>query len=121
MEKIEAPFPCPECGSKTYPIQEGRTIGTKCTKCDWSVVTTYIPPIEQDNKIYTIKICNGDYHNENQIKLISKLAGVNFLQARELLRKHDSTVFSGKASETKRVKTNLESLNIIFKITPRLD
>lgn len=119
MKNISLNYPCPDCGSITEEINEGLTVGAKCTKCGWSVATTYIPPIMQDQTLYTVNIQNGDHKNENHIKIISKIAGVNFLQARTLLQKEKSIIFKGKALEIKKIKLILEKLNIVTDIEPK--
>ncbi|MCD2511653.1 hypothetical protein [Comamonas endophytica] len=112
---------CPQCGSPAEKIHEGLTIGEKCTRCNWSVVTTYIPSIEQDDTLYSINLKNANHHDKDQIKAISKIAGINFLQARNLLQKEKIIVFKGKATEIKLIKSILENANISINIHPKFN
>ena len=59
---------CPNCGNEVKVIFNGREIINKCLKCDYEVVTTYNSQIDLDN-----------------IKLISKLTGDNFIQSKKYL------------------------------------
>lgn len=118
MKNNNQNFLCPECGSITEKFNEGLTTGIKCTECSWSVATTYIPPIEKDHTLYELKIQNGDHKNKNQIKIISKISGVNFLEARNLLKQENPTIFKGNAIEIKKIKSILEKENITTNIQP---
>lgn len=109
---------CPECGASTEVIREGRTVGTRCTRCNWSVVTTYIPPIEQDATVYSVRITSGDPHDRQQLMLIAQLAGCNFLQARKLMQEKEPIVFQGRASQVLAVKQSLRSANLTIAIEP---
>jgi DNA-directed RNA polymerase subunit RPC12/RpoP len=118
MSESTMNFRCPECGACTEVIKEGRTVGTQCTNCNWSVVTTYIPPIEQDAVIYTVRIASGNPHNQQQIKLIAQLADCNFLQARKLMQEKETAVFQGRASQILAVKQSLMNANFSVSIEP---
>ena len=109
---------CPKCGASTEVIKEGRTVGTRCTNCSWSVVTTYIPPIEQDATKYAVRITSGDPHNQRQVMLIAQLTGCNFLQARKLIQEKEPIVFKGRAPQALAVKQSLIDANFAVAIEP---
>lgn len=112
------PIVCEKCGSRTEVFREGRTQGTRCTHCDWSVVTTYTPPIQLDRTIYEVRIERGDYRDTEQVKAISHVTNGNFLSARELLKNSQSLVFSGDAHHVMQVRDSLLAAGIAIAIQP---
>ena len=113
------PAYCEKCGSPIEVFREGRTQGLRCTRCNWSVVTTYTPPIQLDLTIYEIRISKGDYQDERQVKAIAHLAGVNFLNARKLLLETNPIVFKGDALHVASVRDALAAVNIEISIEPK--
>ena len=76
---------CPNCGNEVKVIFNGREIINKCLKCDYEVVTTYNSQIDLDNTKYVISILVGNETSLDNIKLISKLTGDNFIQSKKYL------------------------------------
>jgi hypothetical protein len=68
--------------------------------------------------LYELKIQNGDHKNKNHINPISKISGVNFLEARHLLKPEKPTIFKGNAIEIKKIKSMLEREKITANIHP---
>lgn len=118
MSEATANLRCPDCGAPTETINGRRIVGTRCTSCSWSVITTYTPPIEQDGTQYVVKVRSGDPHNKRQVKLIAQLIGGNFLQARQLMQQVDPTVFIGRASEVLAVRQTLANADFVVVIEP---
>ena len=111
-------FACQKCGSQTEVFREGRTQGTRCKKCDWSVVTTYTPPIQLDRTIYEVRIERGDYRDSGQIKAIANVTGGNFLSARDLLKISQPVVCSGDAQHVLKVRDSLLAAGVVVAIQP---
>ena len=44
-----------QCGRQMESRQEGSTHGLYCTRCDWSIVATYIPEITLDTTSYEVQ------------------------------------------------------------------
>ena len=109
---------CPECGASTEAIKEGRTVGTRCTNCGWSVVTTHIPQIEQDTTVYAVRVMSVDPHDKQQVMLIAQLTNCNFLHARKLMQKTEPIVFRGRAPQVLAVKQSLIRANLAVAIEP---
>lgn len=98
--------------------QEGSTQGLYCTGCDWSVVTTHIPEIRIDATEYEVRVCRGDYRNEQHVKAVSKVSKMNFLASRKLLQDTQPLVFRGEAVDVVRVREILVAAGIDFAISP---
>lgn len=109
---------CEKCGSQMDAFREGRTQGIRCKQCDWSVVTTYTPPIQLDRTIYEVRIERGDYQDTGQVKAIAHVIGGNFLRARDILKSSQSLVFSGDAQHVMQVRDALFTTGVIVKIQP---
>jgi len=109
---------CEVCGGNLEFRVQGSTEGFFCTQCDWSVVTTSIPPIVSDIKKYQIYLLSADYQNKEQIQAISKVANVNFLQARKMMQKRRPLLFEGKAIDVEKNRTILNEFSIQYEIIP---
>ena len=51
---------CAACDSELEHRRERSTQGAFCQNCGWSVVTTYVPPIQLDETRYEVRVANGD-------------------------------------------------------------
>lgn len=108
---------CEQCGGELASFREGSTLGMKCTRCGWSVVTTDIPGIKVDETKYEVR-CRGDYQDKTHIKAVSEVTGCNFLTSRNTLQKGLALVFVGQAEEVLRVRNILVSAGVVCEITP---
>ncbi len=109
---------CEKCGTMMQPFLEESTQGMHCPKCGWSVVTTYISEIELDTTEYEVHIDRGDQYNKNQIKVISKITGLNFLGSKKLLQDTKPLIFKGTAVDVIKVRKLLISAGLICLISP---
>lgn len=110
---------CQKCGQKAVRRIAGSCQGYFCESCnEWLFVTTYIEPIKADIKDYKIILQKGDFSNKEQIKLISTVSGINFLQARELLKNEGVKIFEGQAVEVREFSQQLKRLKIEHEIVP---
>lgn len=110
---------CEQCGSLMESRREGMSAGLYCTNCDWSVVTTYSPPILLDETLYKISILNGDAHNKQHIKTVAQIVNVNFLAARKLLQQQSPLiVLIGIAKEVVKVQEVLSMAGLVYEIIP---
>ena len=108
---------CEKCGEEMIPIDDKRSVGMTCPKCGWGWVTSYFEPYETDMTQYSIVI-QGNEATRAAIKVVSDIAGVNFLQANKLLKQPEAVVFEGRAAEVLEKKKVLIENKISFKITP---
>jgi hypothetical protein len=110
---------CEKCGGRLEVRRSGSAQGLFCTQCDWSVVTTYIPAIEQDTAEYEVRLTNGDYKSEQHIKAVATVAGLNFLEARKLLKEQrDSVIFKGSAPKVMEIQNVLKPAGLSYRINP---
>lgn len=109
---------CEKCGSLMVARQEGSAQGLYCTGCDWSVVTTHIPEIRLDATEYEVRVCRGDYRNEQHVKAVSNTSGMNFLASRKLLQDTQPIVFKGEAVKVVRVREILVAAGLVCIISP---
>jgi hypothetical protein len=110
---------CPECGGALEARREGSTQGLFCTKCDWSVVTTYLPDVLRDTTSYQVSVTSADFKNDQHLKAVAHLTGINLLAARKLLQAPgDFVVFTGLAQEVTSVRDTLRAAGLGFKIEP---
>jgi hypothetical protein len=110
---------CERCGGPTEFRREGSTEGTYCTRCDWSVVTTYIPEILRDDTAYEIRARGGDHKNQEHVKVVAALANLNFLAARKLLEQTEPVVFKGEAVAVQRARESLVDAGMDYTINPK--
>jgi DNA-directed RNA polymerase subunit RPC12/RpoP len=113
-----SPIICEKCGNQMEVFREGRTQGIRCTHCDWSVVTTYTPPIQLDRTIYDVRVERGDYRNPEQVKAIAHVMGGNFLTAREAAKNSQSLVLSSDAQHVMQVRDSLLAAGVVVIIRP---
>ena len=52
------------------------------------------------------------------LKLVSEIAGCNYIEAKMMIEKAPVEIFSGKAIDIMEIKEKLETANIDFKIEP---
>lgn len=92
--------------------------GWSCPACGWGVRTTYIDEIYQDITEYSIFIQKVTNITQKKIKVISKIAGVNYLGAKRILENDDICILKAKAIDIKTAICELESANIPFEVRP---
>ncbi len=105
------------CEKCSHEMIRNSTIGMICPNCGWGWASTYIEPIFTDNTDYHI-IIETNEADILVIKTISKIANINFLQAKKLIKSAPVKIFTGQACEVKRVKKILEDAMIPFSIKP---
>ena len=109
---------CEACGGEVEFRREESVQGYYCKRCDWAVVTTYIPPIELDETKYQVRITGANYQDEKQVKVVSSASGLNFLQSRKLLQQENPVVFEGVASKVLKVRDALVGAGLHCNISP---
>ncbi|MDE7223180.1 MAG: hypothetical protein K2O34_05310 [Acetatifactor sp.] len=109
---------CEVCKRDMIPVRRGSVQGWSCPDCGWGVLTTYIDEMYLDTTDYCIYVRNITDINKDIIKLISGIAGVNYLAARQMLVKGDACILKAKAPEIKRAIEKLQEADILFAIIP---
>ena len=88
---------CEKCGSKCSHRIKDSIQEVFCTKCDWSIVTSFIPEIVKNTKSFTLTLTNYSYENINQIKLIAKSIEKNLIEAKTMMKNNTKIVITGSA------------------------
>lgn len=109
---------CPDCDTILEDFIEGSSMGQRCPSCGWSLVTTYTPPIFEDEREYTITLLAGNDASPAILKAISRLMGCNYITARRLVLEAPKVLFAGRASDILEWRTALESTGVLIAITP---
>jgi hypothetical protein len=118
METLMQPTKCEACGGELEFRREGSTQGFFCKTCDWAVVTTYIPRIDLDQTKYGLHAIGGDFHDENQVRAVAQVSGLNFIGARKLLQQGDPLVLEARAPEILAAKIRLNEAGLRAEISP---
>ena len=108
---------CPWCHYHLESFCEDSVMGLRCTNCDWCIVTTYIEPIRADITHYTLSIDKIENPSLEQLRVVSKMLGVNYLKTRKLLQNGEAKLIDF-AVEIYEHKTILSLNNIAFSIYP---
>ncbi len=114
----EADGICPACGSRLEGFIEGSCMGQRCPTCGWSVVATYLLPIQLDEREYAITLPPGCAPTKDALKAVSRLMMCNYLGARRMIQDAPTTLFSGRAPEVLEHKRALEGAGVPIAITP---
>ena len=108
---------CLRCGLEAEVKSGDSEIIMKCPKCGWAAVTTYMPEIEDDLTKYGIIIEQGNTVDVELIKLVSRISGMNVLEARKLLR-NGGLMVKDCAIIIKEIITELDMAAIEYRIDP---
>lgn len=98
--------------------QVGHSISWICDNCGEAVASTCFEPYETDLTVYHILLSSPFKANTNMLKLVSEIAGCNYIEAKKMIEKAPAEIFSGKAIDIMEIKEKLETANIDFKIEP---
>lgn len=109
---------CEKCNENMNWFFEGSIQGWLCSGCGWNLVTTYIDVIYNDTTEYSVYIKEVTEINKEKIKLIAKIAGVNFVIAKQMLIKNNACILKAKAVEVKNAIEKLREAKIQFEVSP---
>lgn len=109
---------CPKCGHDLVSRIKGSTLVVRCSNCDYSIVTSVTDPINEDTIYYSIQLEADNLIDLNSIKCISNVTGLNYLKAKDCLRKAPVTIYKGLASDVLTKKKMLDESKIKYTISP---
>lgn len=109
---------CPECGAELKGFVEGSSMGSRCPKCGWSVVTTFAPPIVDDEREYAIILMPGGTPTREALEVISRIAMCNYVATKQLMECTPTTLFAGRAAEVLARKNELEDAGVPIEVRP---
>ena len=108
---------CPECGTIMNETYDKPALNLVCPKCGNKIATTRWEPIDLDSTEYEIIISKGNTESMDNIKLVSKLTGENYIKSKELLL-NGFVCFKGKAIDVIVMKKKLDDYHIQYIINP---
>ena len=103
---------CEKCKINMIHICENSVQGWSCPVCGWEILTTHIAKIYQDMTEYSIF---------TKIKTISRIAGVNYIIAKQMLEKEDVCIMKAKAIDIKAAVCKLKDTDIPFEVIPKFN
>lgn len=109
---------CEKCGHEMLPLSEARPVGMTCPNCGWGWATTYTEPIYEDMTEYSVIVKENNPVSKEYLRTISDFLGCNFIEAKKLLEKAPTEIFSGKAYEVKKKIAPLVKIGINLSIVP---
>lgn len=109
---------CEKCKTNMIRIRENSVQGWLCPFCGWEMLTTYIDKIYRDMTEYSICIKGVANIDKDKIKVISQIAGVNYIVAKQMLEEEGYCILKAKAIDIKKAICELENVNIPFEVTP---
>ena len=118
LKKMEWTGKCHECDIDLVYCQQESTITWTCPVCGWGLATTYISPIYHDINNYEVFLLKDFSPKPNQLRVISRISGLNLIESKKLLGTDEAFLFKGKAADVLPIKTQLEQEEIGFKIVP---
>jgi hypothetical protein len=112
---------CEKCKTNMTHICENSEQGWLCPLCGWGILTTYIDKIHQDTTEYSIYVKSVVNINKDKVQIISQIAGVNYIVAKQILEKGDICILKAKAIDIKKAICKLGNMNIPFEVTPEFN
>ena len=119
---------CSRCGQEIISIIEGHSLILTCSEHGGRIATTYFSDMELDSTNYEIFLKPNNIVNKDNIKIISKISNLNFLESKKLLEsktavsiykvKDEAVREISKPEEIIKVARKLKELSLDFYITP---
>ena len=106
---------CLDCGTEMTEIYEKPALNLTCPKCGCKIATTRWEKIDLDETNYAISVNPIENPSIQQIKVVSKILGENFITSKKVLEK-GGTVFEGKAVDVKSIVKTLKDIHIKYVI-----
>lgn len=109
---------CPECKSATVSKIEGDTLLIECPECGWLIVSSCIDPIYEDTTEYEILIGANNQTTKDLLKVVTSIAGSNFISAKKIIESPGTILIKGQAPQIKEAAINLLKAKMNFDIVP---
>ena len=108
---------CPNCENELIETIAGSSLNYECKHCGYAYSTTIATGIEWDFNDYIITIEKNTSVDINQIKTVSKISTLNFIESKKILL-NGGTLDKGSAIIVKTKIDKLKEANIKFNVTP---
>lgn len=109
---------CKKCHTEMIAIQEDNVGGLICPKCGWNIVATKIDDIMLDTKIYQLYALKNENINMNQIRVLSKISGANYICIKRNVTKNKMLIMSDSAMKIKDALQMIKKEKIEFDVVP---
>lgn len=109
---------CPECNAPTISKIEGSSLVIECPECGWSIATSHIDPIYEDETIYLVRVGLNKTSSKEALKAVACITGGNFISAKSLLETPGSKLIEGKAPVVKKCLEDLTAAGVGFEVCP---
>lgn len=109
---------CEKCGAVMEVRKQSTTEGVFCPSCGWAVVTSHVPEMLQDITKYKMYLLSADPQNKEQLKAVSGVANVNFLQAKKMSQEERPLVVEDEALAINEARKTFDKLSIRYEIEP---
>ena len=128
LEKEDGKLYCSRCGKVLVAKVEGHTLSLNCSKHGVIAVTSYFSDMELDSTNYEIFLQPNNIVNKDNIKIVSEISNLNFLESKKLLEsktavsiykvKDEAVREISKPEEIIKIARKLKELSLDFYITP---
>ena len=112
---------CENCHAEMNYRIEGHTQGWFCPVCKWGIVTSYFSEIELDMTEYSIYIKSAENIDIDKIRVVSKIAGVNYIAAKQILENGDTCILKARAEDILEAISKLKNVNLPYEVTPEFN
>ncbi len=109
---------CPKCGNELMSNVEGSTLIVSCKKCGFSIVTSRIDPLYEDNCEYQIYLLEGNAISKDNYFIIQSLTNLNMMQIKKIFENLPYMIFKGSAFEVQEIRKKLDKCKVKYKIVP---
>lgn len=113
----ENKYICPKCGTEMIAVYEKPALNLTCPKCGCKIATTKWEDIDLDDTDYEIVLKTSINYSMEQIKLISKLTGKNFIASKKLIE-NGGVLLTAKAIELRDIMKTLDEIGIGYLVSP---
>lgn len=109
---------CEKCNEEMQHVLEDSTQGWICPICGYNILTTYLKNEDCNNTTYSIILKKNSCIDTKKIKILSHIAGVNYITAKQMLVNGNDCLLEARAYEIKEIIIQLSSANIDFEVKP---
>lgn len=108
---------CEKCQSEMIDFENEDSCGMTCPNCGWGWATTRADPIKLDASLYEITVKGLSNPSIDSIKVVSKIRGCNFIEAKTFILQ-GGVLQKSNASIIKETAKLLEQGKFVYRITP---
>lgn len=115
---FDFPNHCLKCGGEVTITREAIFFTATCDDCGEIAMATYTDPFDEDSTKYTLVAQGASKASPEALKMLSKIAGLNYLQLKAQLESGSMTVCEGLAREIAEKAEMLQGTGIHYTILP---